>query len=77
MCLCAFLYFTEFSTLNINYFCNQKKHTVIKSIKKCLSHPISPLSLPLCYRQIPSQQCAKGADSAWIPPASVMLVTAY
>lgn len=34
MCLCAFLYFTEFFPLNINYFCNQKKHTVIKSIKK-------------------------------------------
>lgn len=49
MCLCAFLYFTEFSTLNINYFCNQKKHTVIKSIKNvfsiqflhCLCHSVT------------------------------------
>lgn len=50
MCLCAFLYFTEFFPLNINYFCNQKKHTAIKVYKKkifpiqflrCLCHSVT------------------------------------
>jgi hypothetical protein len=39
MCLYAFLYFTEFSTVNINYFCNQKNththtHTLLLEGKK-------------------------------------------
>lgn len=36
MCLCAFLYFTEFSTVNINYFCNQKKSTMLFKEKNIL-----------------------------------------
>lgn len=33
MCLCAFLYFNKFSTVNINYFCNQKKTTMLSEGK--------------------------------------------
>lgn len=52
MCLYGFLYFTEFSTVNINYFCNQKKSTLLLRVEKNLSHSISPVSLPVCHRQI-------------------------
>jgi hypothetical protein len=64
MCLYAFLYFTEFSTVNINYFCNQKNththtHTVIGRKKNTL--PIQFLQgLYPSYRKISSQYPSNG-----------------
>ena len=51
MCLCAFLYFNKLSTVNINYFCNQKKHIIGK--KK--SFPFNFSNLPVTERYLPSR----------------------
>ena len=54
MCLCAFLYFNKLSTLNINYFCNQKKaQRYWKKKKKSILFNFSNLSI--AERYLPSR----------------------
>lgn len=77
MCLCAFLYFNKFSTVNINYFRNQKKKpTVLLEEKIYPSYSVSPGSLPLRYRMIPSQQCKMGGGVRPFSLSCTVLVTA-
>lgn len=66
MCLCAFLYFNKLSTVNINYFCNQKKkHNVIGRKKKSLLFNFSNLSV--AERYLPRRpQIGEGRSSLFL-----------
>lgn len=77
MCLCAFLYFNKLSTVNINYFCNQKKKSTTLLEGKKKSFPFNFSNLSVAERYLPSRpQIGEGEGIPLSLSLCLMLVTA-